>query len=137
MQLAIVSTYPPVSCGIGTYTRYLATELARAGCDTTVLTDWESVPQAEATLEVRPCFDRDGDYVGAIVAAVTDVDPRVVHIQHEYGIFGFDDRFLDLLRELRRRGYPAVVTLHTVHTALSMDLGCSRGTRRPPAPFRR
>ena len=32
-----------------------------------------------------------------IADAIEEVDPDVVHVQHEYGIFGVDGRFLDLL----------------------------------------
>jgi len=71
-----------------------------------------------------------------IVDAVAEAGADVVHIQHEYGIFGFDDRLPDLLGALRRRGYPTVVTLHTVHTALSIDLGCAHRTaHHPPLDF--
>ena len=136
MQLAMVSTYPPQSCGIGTYTSYLAGELVQAGCDVTVLTEWPGRPLSQSGLEVRPCFDGEADYVGQIVDAVAEAGADVVHIQHEYGIFGFDDRFPDLLGALRRRSYPTVVTLHTVHTALSIDLGCAHRTaHHPPLDF--
>jgi glycosyltransferase involved in cell wall biosynthesis len=136
MQLAIVSTYPPQSCGIGTYTSYLAAELARSGCDVTVLSETPGVALSQPGLEVTPCFDRDTDYVGPIVDGIAKACTDVVHIQHEYGIFGFDDRFPDVLAALHRRGVPTVVTLHTVHTALSMDLGCAHRTEHhPPMDF--
>jgi glycosyltransferase involved in cell wall biosynthesis len=136
MQLAMVSTYLPQACGIGTYTSYLTGELVQAGCDVTVLTEWPGRPASQSGLEVRPCFDGEADYVDRIVHAVEGAGADVVHIQHEYGIFGFDDRFPDLLDALRRRRYPTVVTLHTVHTALSMDLGCAHRTaHHPPVDF--
>jgi glycosyltransferase involved in cell wall biosynthesis len=136
MQLAIVSTYPPQPCGIGTYTSYLAEELMHAGCDVTVLTEWLGRPLSNSGLKVRPCFDGEADYVDRIVDAVAEAGADIVHIQHEFGIFGFDDRFPSLLGALRRRGYPTVVTLHTVHTALSIDLGCAhRAAHHPPLDF--
>src|ERR1700722_5622926 len=70
MQLAMVSTYPPQSCGIGTYTSYLAGELVQAGCDATVLTEWPGRPLGPSGLDVRPCFDGEADYVDRIVDAV-------------------------------------------------------------------
>lgn len=136
MQLAMISTYPPQSCGIGTYTSYLAGELVQAGCHVKVLTEWPRRPGPQSGPDVRFCFKGEADYVDRIVEAVAEAGADVVHIQHEYGIFGFDDRFPDLLGALRRRGYPTVVTLHTVHTALSIDLGCGRRTTHyPPWDF--
>jgi glycosyltransferase involved in cell wall biosynthesis len=54
----------------------------------------------------------------------------VVHIEHEYGVFGLDGRFHQLLAEIQCLRLPAVLTLHTVHTALSFDLGCGWGKNR-------
>jgi glycosyltransferase involved in cell wall biosynthesis len=99
-----------------------------------VLTEGPGRAPSRLGVDVRPCFDRDADYVHGIVDAVAKAGADVVHIQHEYGIFGFDDRFLDLLGALRRRDYPTIVTLHTVHTALSIDLGCARRTAHHPPP---
>lgn len=136
MRVTIISTYPPQSCGIGSYTSYLADALTRSGCDAvvTVLTELQSKPAASGHIVVRPCFDSEADYGEPVTEGVEAARADVVHIQHEYGIFGFDDRFPELLRRLRRDGHPTVVTLHTVHTASSIDFGCARRIAHHPPP---
>jgi glycosyltransferase involved in cell wall biosynthesis len=132
MQIAFISTYPPAACGIAAYTHALAAGLESIdptlGID--VITEKDARPVADA--HVWPTFDRDEDYVASILGRVEDIDPDLVHIQHEYGVFGLDDRFHALLAGLRRHRRRVVVTLHTVHTRLSIDLGCSWRGRRPP-----
>jgi glycosyltransferase involved in cell wall biosynthesis len=134
VRLAFISTYPPAACGIASYTRELASGLK--ACDPSlrieVVTEHGAWRAGDG--HVWPSFDRDDDYAAPILARVDAIDPDVIHIQHEYGVFGLDDRFHDLLAGLRRRDQTVVVTLHTVHTKLSMDLGCSWRDRRPPSP---
>jgi glycosyltransferase involved in cell wall biosynthesis len=47
-------SYPPVACGVGAYTRSLATALARAGHDTTVVTAAASTSSSDGPPRVLP-----------------------------------------------------------------------------------
>jgi len=115
MRVAIVSTYPPRACGIGTFSRDLREALL--GCDGVIAVDVAAVVRDEGAVQApevvaRILQDRGGDYA----AAARVLDRRgdgVVLIQHEYGIFGGPDgaQVLLLARELRQ---PMVLTLHTV-----------------------
>jgi glycosyltransferase involved in cell wall biosynthesis len=121
-HLCLISTFPPDVCGIATYTEYLVDALR--------------VHDPMLRVSVLSAFERDGDYVGDLLERVRESSSDVVHIQHEFGIFGMDDRFPRLIDGIRRIGTPVVVTLHTVHTKLSIDLGCAwRTPRRPLADF--
>lgn len=145
MHVAMISTYPPRSCGVGSYASYLVDQLTRRTGNpvVTVLTEVQGEPEIIGdvsepfgNVSVRPCFDGTSDYAMRLAAMVDAAGADVVHIQHEYGIFGFDDRFLELLDRLRRGKTPVVVTLHSVHTALSIDLGCAKRTvHHPDATF--
>jgi glycosyltransferase involved in cell wall biosynthesis len=132
MRVAFISTYPPAACGIASYTRELAAGLKAADASLGIHVVAEQGASRDAVTRVWPSFDRDEDYVPAILARIEGIDPDVVHIQHEYGVFGLDDRFHELLAELGRNHRRVVVTLHTVHSRLSIDLGCSWRDRRPP-----
>ena len=115
MRVAIVSTYPPRACGIGTFSRDLRDALLAddgvSAVELAAIVRDEGVEQ-EPEVVVRILQDQGGDYA----AAARVLDRRgddVVLIQHEYGIFGGPDgaHVLSLARELRQ---PMVLTLHTV-----------------------
>jgi glycosyltransferase involved in cell wall biosynthesis len=115
VRTAILSTYPPRACGIGTFSHDVREALLTVdGIDdvsTFVVVDQPSAPQRPEILQTISQGAR-GDYVRAARGlARTDVD--VVLLQHEYGIFGGNDGeyVLSFAQELSQ---PLVVTLHTV-----------------------
>jgi len=115
MRVAIVSTYPPRACGIGTFSRDLRGGLLAAngvsGVDVVAIVRDEDAVQAPEVV-ARVLQDRGGDYAAAARVLDRQGDDVVV-IQHEYGIFGGPDgaHVLALACELRQ---PMVLTLHTV-----------------------
>lgn len=115
MRAAVVSTFPPRACGIGTFAADLRAALG--GVDDiesvgkVVVVDDPSRPQRPGVVATISQGTR-GDYVRAArILARRDVD--VVLLEHEYGIFGGKDGeyILSLAEELAQ---PLVVTLHTV-----------------------
>ena len=115
MRTAIVSTYPPRACGIGTFSADLRATLIGTGtvkvADLVAVVHEPSSPQRRGLLATIAQAVR-GDYVRtARMLGRLDVD--VVLLQHEYGIFGGRDGeyVLSFARELAQ---PLVVTLHTV-----------------------
>src|SRR6188472_1397238 len=115
MRTAIVSTYPPRACGIGTFSADLRATLPGTGtvtvADLVAVVHEPSSPQRRGLLATIAQAVR-GDYVRtARMLGRLDVD--VVLLQHEYGIFGGPDGeyVLSFARELAQ---PLVVTLHTV-----------------------
>jgi glycosyltransferase involved in cell wall biosynthesis len=132
MQVALISTFAPQACGIAAYTGYLIDALAAVDPTMSVTVLAEHGASRSNRAQVLQCFDGEADYVDQLLPQLRRLDVEVVHIQHEYGIFGVDERFLRLLSGIRDIGVPIVLTMHTVHTALSFDLGCSWRHRRPP-----
>jgi glycosyltransferase involved in cell wall biosynthesis len=121
MRVGIVSTYPPRSCGIGTFSRDLRLALLAAdgvsGVDLVAIVRGDEPDQA-AEVVARVHQDRRGEYA----AAARLLERRgndVVVIEHEYGIFGGHEgaHILSLASELRQ---PMVLTLHTVLSAPSV-----------------
>jgi len=115
LRTAIVSTYPPRACGIGTFAADLRTTLRRVdgveSVDLVAVVNEPSSPQRPGLLAAIAQAVR-GDYVRtARMLGRLDVD--VVLLQHEYGIFGGRDGeyVLSFAQELAQ---PLVVTLHTV-----------------------
>lgn len=115
MRTAILSTYPPRACGIGTFAFDLRTSLlATPGVNSVgmvAIVDEASSPQRHDVLATVSQGVR-GDYVRA-ARLLGRLDIDVVMVQHEYGIFGGADGeyVLSFARELTR---PLVLTLHTV-----------------------
>ena len=121
MRTAIVSTYPPRACGIGTFAADLRrTLLGVAGIDARRrrrgrqrAVDARSGAALLATIAqaVR------GDYVRA-ARMLGRLDVDVVLLQHEYGIFGGARR---RVRALVRRGAGAAARRDAAHGALGAD----------------
>ena len=115
LRAAIVSTYPPRACGIGTFAADVRGSLLGIdGVDRVervVVVDEPSRPQRPGLVATVAQAVR-GDYARAArILGRLDVD--VVLLQHEYGIFGGRDGeyVLTLADELEQ---PLVITLHTV-----------------------
>jgi glycosyltransferase involved in cell wall biosynthesis len=115
MRAAIVSTYPPRACGIGTFSADLRATLTRTGtvtaADLVAVVHEPSSPQRRGLLGTIAQAVR-GDYVRT-ARMLRRLDVDVVLLQHEFGIFGGRDGeyVLSFAQELAQ---PLVVTLHTV-----------------------
>ncbi len=117
MNISYISTYPPTRCGIGTYTNYLSRALSGINkkVKISIIAENGAKEIKEKLFEVVPCFDRKEDYVQKINEVMARFSSDIVHIQHEFAIFNPDERFLNLLKELKK-STKIVLTLHTVHT---------------------
>ncbi len=124
MKIAYVSTYLPQQCGIATYTDYVIHGLRKVnpGLGIKVVAEKGAAPLKRGRFEVVPCWDRNENYVEPIISNVKDAD--IVHIQHEYGIYGFDDRLPTLLERLRASAKRTVITIHCIRPSQF----CERGT---------
>ena len=115
MRMAIISTYPPRPCGIGTFSRDLRSALLESDDSLeidvlSIIRDHHATPEPEVLSVIRQ--DVRADYV-AVPALLDGRGTDVVLIEHEYGIFGGESGsyVLSLVQELNQ---PFVVTLHTV-----------------------
>jgi glycosyltransferase involved in cell wall biosynthesis len=115
VRTAIVSTYPPRACGIGTFAADVRAALMGLdgveSAELVAVLNEPSSPQRRGLLGTIAQSVR-GDYVRtARMLGRLDID--VVLLQHEYGIFGGRDGeyVLSFAQELAQ---PLVVTLHTV-----------------------
>jgi len=115
-SLALLGTYVPRQCGIGTFTFDLRNALAgRLGDDETQVLAMDDTPAGypypdHVRFQIRAQEQRD--YRNA--AEMLNINQiGVTVVQHEFGIYGGKDGsyVLDLMRRLRM---PIVTTLHTV-----------------------
>jgi glycosyltransferase involved in cell wall biosynthesis len=119
---AIVSTFPPRACGIGTFAADLRGALAGVDSvehvDVIAVVDEPARPQRRGLLSMIGQSVR-GDYIRA-ARTLGRVDVDVVLLQHEFGIFGGKDGeyVLSFAEEVAQ---PLVVTLHTVLSAPSAN----------------
>ncbi|MCS6829304.1 MAG: glycosyltransferase family 4 protein [Armatimonadota bacterium] len=111
--VAFVSTYPPVQCGIATFTRDLANAVELHGWTPLVVAvDKGEVDYADQRVIWRIHKHRAKDYEQA-AQFLNTLQPTAVSLQHEYGLFG-GEMGEEVLRFVRALQVPLFVTLHTV-----------------------
>ncbi len=122
MKITYVSTSLPKQCGIATYTDYLIHGIREVEpkSEIKIVAEQGASPIKQENLEVVPCWDRNEDYVKSIITNTKGAD--IIHIQHEYGIYKFDDRLPTLLRSLDVNA-KKVITIHCVRPAQFSERG--------------
>lgn len=122
MRIAWVSSWPPRPCGIATYSSELVGALRGIGNEVKIVCHTDGGCPGEK--DVYPVLDTDKvGWDEKLYSTVEDLDPEVVHIQHEYGLYRtFNDHAAGLLRPLFRwkveERFPVVMTYHSVYTTL-------------------
>ena len=118
--IVMVSSWPPRKCGIGTFAAEAAEFLQKRDPQRPFYVISHTDGKGD---NVFPLIDinRPDWYIPA-KERIEELDPYVVHLQHEYGLYNYvDDRgvadnnsgFLRLMESLK--GIPTVVEPHTVH----------------------
>jgi len=119
MRIGFVSSYPPMECGIGTYTDYLNVALRELENETFVISQFGA--QGD---RVFPIFKAHAPSFAADVYSTSiNMTPDLMHIQHEYGLYGSQRgvEVIELILRYRLSGVPVVTTLHTVYTELKEE----------------
>ena len=115
MRVGLVTPYPPAEHGIGIYSRELRRALERHDPSIRVSVFADRIAQPDVDSDVARVWDRRGDWVDELAAALIAARLDLVHFQHEEAVFGEDDRFTRLLARLRSHDIRMVVTPHTIH----------------------
>ncbi len=113
MRVAMISTYPPIECGIATYTGFLIDALKTTTNEFNVISQHGAMGN-----NVYPAYEpMDSDLSKKIFDMTVRLTPDIVHIQHEYGLYGELNGIavLDLIYRFKSAVLPVVATLHTVH----------------------
>ncbi len=112
MRIGFISTYPPVECGIASYTHELNKALHHLRVERFVI----AAVGAEGR-GVFPVFrPESGAFAGEVYATSLRLTPDIMHIQHEFGLYGPQRgvEILGLITRYRLADLPVVCTLHTV-----------------------
>jgi glycosyltransferase involved in cell wall biosynthesis len=122
MRVVYISTYLPKQCGIATYTDYLIRAIGKADptLEIKIVAEHGALPIEGDRLQVIAAWDRNENYVEAILSHTRGAE--IVHIQHEYSIYKFDDR-LPLVLEGMEANTKKVITLHCVRPAQFSERG--------------
>lgn len=116
MRIAMISTYPPIECGIATYAENLCNGLSREKDEIVIISQ-----QGANGEGVFPVYNAADDNIASeIFTMLCKLTPDVVHIQHEFGLYGEQHgiQVNELILRLRMVDMPVVVTLHTVRTPM-------------------
>jgi glycosyltransferase involved in cell wall biosynthesis len=121
--IVMISSYPPRLCGIATFCEEAREFIKKNNPERNVLVISHTDGKGE---DVFPIIDMSRrDWWRQVARKIEKLDPYVVHIEHEYGLYEYtdprgvgdgNDGFLDLLEALSN--YPIVVEPHTVHGRL-------------------
>jgi len=112
MRVVFVSTYPPIECGIGTYTGFLVDALTKLPNEIHIVSQYGAEGR-----HVYPSYYPGEDGIARkIFNAVNRVTPDIVHIQHEFDLYGELDGIavLELIYRLKSTATPVIATFHTV-----------------------
>ena len=116
MRIGFVSTYPPIECGIATYTSYLNEALRKIGDETFVVS-----PQGARGVGVFPGYRPESTSMSTQIFDISaEFTPDIIHIQHEFGLYGPQKgiHVIELIVMYKLAGIPVVTTLHTVQKKL-------------------
>ncbi len=119
MRIGYVSTYPPIECGIATYTSYLNEAVHSLHNETFVIS--QSGAQGR---NVFPVYDPGGASIATqIYNLSTRMTPDIIHIQHEFGLYGSQKgvQIIELIVRYRMVGVPVATTLHSVFPDFQED----------------
>lgn len=121
-SIVMVSSYPPRVCRVASFCDEAREFIAKANPKREVMVVSHTDGRGE---NVLPLINlKRADWWKTIARRINDLEPYVVHLQHEYSLYEYRDEtgrgdgnqgFLNLLEAL---DYPTVVEAHTVHGRL-------------------
>ena len=117
MKIGFITTYPPMDCGIATYSNYLIEELRKLGNLIHIVSETDAKGKG-----VYPTYSKqDPDLAQKIFETMVKMSPDIVHIQHEFGLFGLHHgiNVIPLIYKFRLSKIPVITTLHTVYDYFS------------------
>ena len=121
--IVMISSYPPRLCGIATFCEEAREFIQKRHPEREVLVISHTDGEGEG---VFPLIDMSRrDWWRPVIEKIEELEPYVIHIQHEYGLYEYRDEmgrgdgnlgFIEMLDYLS--DWPLVVEPHTVHGRL-------------------
>ena len=120
-KIGFVSRYPPVHCGIAEYTKMLISALKSLNpkLEIYVFTTNECSEECwydDLGVNVIPCYSLLTTNYSTFLDMLNEYPVDVLHLQHEYGIYGAHKEVIEALVKAREEGLTKriIVTMHTV-----------------------
>ncbi len=118
--VVMISSWPPRLCGIATFAEEAVEFIKQEHPERPVYIISHTDGEGE---NVRPIIDlSSSEWYVPVVNEVKKIDPGIIHIQHEYGLYNYvnlketEDKNLGFLTMLDMlKDYPIVVEPHTIH----------------------
>ena len=112
-MINFISTFPPIMCGIGSYTKYLVSKMPGRSWGVTSL-------RLDGFLKAEETFKRDNRIVYTISLSNPKLpsllDGEVLWFEHAFGMWGRESpSFLKLIKKAKERRKKTIASLHTVH----------------------
>jgi glycosyltransferase involved in cell wall biosynthesis len=119
MRICMISSYPPAKDGVAHYCNKLCEAITQEDTESQVLVlSNNSSPFQNRRLEVIKAWTSDSiEYPFRILRTVSKWKPEVIHIQHEYWLFGRDFHSISFILLLLLLGFvnrPVFVTMHQI-----------------------
>ncbi len=124
--IVMVSSYVPRQCGIATFCEEAREFIQKRDPATVVMVISHTDGQGQGVVPVIDLAHRD--WWKSAANQIHKLNPYVVHLQHEYGLYEYHDSrgkgdrnhgFLDLLDAIS--DWPTVVEPHTIHGRIRDD----------------
>jgi glycosyltransferase involved in cell wall biosynthesis len=121
--IIMISSYPPRLCGIATFTEEAREFIQKENPDREVLVISHSDGEGKGVFPIIDMSQKD--WWKKVAKKIEELDPYVVHLEHEYGLYEYKDErgigdgnegFLTLLEAIN--AYPTIIEPHTVHGRL-------------------
>jgi len=112
-MINFVSTFPPIMCGIGSYTKYLSSKMPKSCWGVTSLS-LDGFLKAEEPFE----FDKRVAYTISLSNPKLPslLDGEVLWFEHAFGMWGRESpSFLKLIEEAKERQKKTIASFHTIH----------------------
>jgi len=124
LQICFISPYPPRFDGIAIYSNELIEALKKRGHTVYIICNPDLTGGGHDGQEnVFPVMDiQKTDWFQDVLNVIEKLNPDVVHVQHEYGLYEIEGELstdlLDLLVRLHLRNVPVIMTYHSVYSTL-------------------
>ncbi|MGZ4903906.1 MAG: glycosyltransferase [Halobacteriota archaeon] len=124
LRICFITTYPPRFDGIAVYSHELIKAITQRGHTVYVICNPDrNVGGHDDQENVFPVMDPEKiGWFRDVFDVILELNPDVVHIQHEYGLYDIDGNLntdlVDLLIELNLQRIPTVMTYHSVYRTL-------------------
>ncbi len=121
--IVMISSYPPRLCGIATFCEEAREFIQRRHPEREVLVISHTDGEGEGVFPIIDMSRRD--WWRPVIELVEELEPYVIHIEHEYGLYEYKDEtgrgdanlgFIEMLDYLSE--WPTVVEPHTIHGRL-------------------